>query len=75
MDGERYSLREVDVEGGDAETNDECGADKCGTGVWKERADVSEREISEEQLDEGRKRTCAETGNDGDVFGRREILE
>lgn len=56
-------------------TENNCKAYECEAGVWRERRDVSEREASKREIDEGRKELYADTGCDADGFVRKKFVE
>lgn len=75
MDGSFTLLLEVAVEGEDVANVDECRVDECETAVRERHESETKRRVFKREFDGRGDRLYAETKNDGDRFGREEILE
>lgn len=72
----RFRLfREVVAESANVDTDDEREVDECETDVCDGGEGVSERGLFKRKVDEEGDGNCANTGTDGDGFGRVEVLK
>lgn len=74
LDGDLAALRELFVGGEDVATDDECVADGCEADVWKRGGDMSERDVFKKEADEQGIAMYADMVNDGDGFGKENIV-